>query len=263
MVSITKQKDARKVRNLNFCYLCGEAFNTEVETNHDHIPPETIFLEQDRNFPIKLKTHQRCHELLNLDDEVIGQLIGLLHGMQPNQRDDKLKIERYSTKTDKTIAVFNGKNLEQLIKRWVKGFHAALYRTPLPTGSMFAVQTPFPSGAMENGILIVDPILEQHYKFVESIKRNRAVNNLDLIISNNEKIKYECVWDQLNDNSWICIFAIKLYEWKDLGDVNNFEPRGCAGSYRLVRGKAPAGASLATQLEFRFDNLDRADPYSI
>ena len=263
MASITNQKDARKVRDLNFCYLCGETFNPEDKTNYDHTPPETIFLEQDRNFPIKLKTHQSCHELLNLDDEVMGQLIRLLHGMQPNQRDDKLKIKEYSTKANKTIAVFEGKNLEELIKRWLKGFHAALNSMALPSGSMFAIQTPFPSGVMKNGKLVVDPILEQHYKFVESIKRNRAINNLDLIVSNNEKIKYECVWDQLNDNSWICIFAIDLYGWKDLGDVNNFEPRGCAGSYRLLTGKAPADASLATQLEFRLNNLDRADPYSV
>lgn len=264
MVALTTQSAVRKVRNLPFCYICGLAFNQGDVTDYDHVPPETAFLAADRNYPIKLKTHKHaCHEPINLDDEVMGQLIRLIDGQQSSGRDDKLKIKGYSTETGKTIAVFDGKNLEELIKRWLKGFHAALYRTALPKGSMFAIQTPFPSGVVENGELVVDPILEQHYKFVESIKRNRVVNNLDLIVSNNEKFKYECVWDQLNDKSWICIFAIDLYGWKDLGDINNFQPRGCAGSYRLPTGHAPAGASLATQLEFKLNNLDRADPFSV
>lgn len=263
MVLITKQKDARKVRDLNFCYLCGETFNAEDKTNYDHAPPETIFLGQDRNFPIKLKTHETpCHSSMNLDDEVIGQLIRLLHREQPSKRDDKLKLKQYSTETGKTIVAFDVKNIEELVKRWLRGFHAALYRAALPKNSMFAIQTPFPSGVMKSGKLIVNPILEQHCKFVECIKRNRAANNLDFISSNNGKLKYECVWDQLNDKSWICIFAIDLYGWKDLGDVNNFQPRGCAGSYRLPTGNAPAVASLSTQLDFPFSNLDTADPFS-
>ncbi len=262
MVSITTQSAARKVRSLPFCYVCGALFKSGDEANHDHVPPETIFLASDRNFPIKLKTHKQCHEPMNLDDEVMGQLIKLIHRIQPNERDDKLKIKGYSTETGKTIAAFEGKNLEELIKRWLKGFHAALYRTALPSISMFAIQTPFPSGVRKNGKLIENPILEQHYKFVESIKRNRVANNLDLIVSNNNKFNYECVWDQLDDKSWICIFAIDLYGWKDLGDVNNFQPRGCAGCYRLPQGNAPAGACLATQLEFKLDNSDKADPFS-
>ena len=263
MVSLTTQKQLRNVRDLHFCYLCGVSFNAGDEANYDHVPPEKIFVEQDRNFPLKLKTHQNpCHSNLNLDDEIIGQLISLIHGKQPSKRNDKIKIKVGLTDTGKNLAVYEGRNLEELIKRWLRGFHVALYRSVLPVGTYYAIQTPFPSCLRVNGQLVEDSILEQHYVFVESIKKNRSVNNLDVIVSNNGKLKYECVWDQLDDKSWFCMFALNLYDWKNLGDVNNFQPRGCAGSYRLPSGEAPAGAAISTQLKFMVENIDKADPFS-
>jgi hypothetical protein len=267
LVSITKQKDARKVRDLHFCYLCGVNFKDGDEANYDHVPPEKIFVAQDRNFPLKLKTHKDpCHSQLNLDDEVIAQLISLIHRKQPSARDDRLKIKAYQeVGTDNVLAAFDQKNIDFLIWRWLKAFHAALYQNPIPeeTRKTYAMQTPFPSGRMENGYFVVDPILEQHYAFVSCIKRNRVAGTIDRVESNNGKLKYECVWDQLNDNSWCCVFALNLYNWKDLGDIKNFPARGCAGMYRLPNGLAPLNASLATKSDLHIENIDTADPFSL
>ena len=262
LVALITRNQIESVRELSFCYICGVDFATGDVTNLDHVPPKTIFIKQDRDFPLKLKTHLKtCHSNLNLDDEIIGQLIGLIHRKQPSKRDDKIKIKVGSTDTGKHLALYEGRNLEELIKRWLRGFHAALYRSVLPVDTYYAIQTPFPSCLRVNGELVVGTVLEQHYVFVESIKKNRSVNNLDVIVSNNGKLKYECVWDQLDDKSWFCIFALNLYDWKDLGDVNNFQPRGCAGSYRLPSGTAPADAATSTQLKFMVENIDKADPF--
>jgi hypothetical protein len=95
--------------------------------------------------------------------------------------------------------------------------------------------------------------------FVEVIKTNRAVNNLDRIQSNNKKLTYECVWDQADDGRWMCIFALDLYDWKDLGDINNFQARGCAGMYiNLV----PPVATKAKRLALTLPNYDTLDPFA-
>lgn len=265
MVSLTTQKETREVRDLPFCYICGNNFEDGISTNHDHVPPESIFDKSDRDFPLKLAIHEKqCHRPMNLDDEILGQLVALIHGKQPSENNDKLKIDIYRRSvTGRVMASFSQRNLEFLLRRWLSGFHAALYRVPMGSKTKFEIQTPFPSGTFNNGQFVEDKIREQHYKFVECIKRNRTANNLDCIVSNNGKLRYECVWDQLSDNSWACIFALDLYGWKDLGDVNNFQPRGCAGLYRLSSGKAPTTACLATQLEFLQENFDGADPFTV
>jgi hypothetical protein len=264
VISLTTQKDARDIRDLPFCYICGNLFEEGDSINHDHVPPESIFDKTDRNFPLKLATHQdQCHSLMNLNDEIMGQLIALIHGKQPSDENDKLKIHAYKrADSGVTMAGFDQCNLDFLIRRWLKGFHAALYHEPLDTNTKFAIQTPLPSGTIKNGQLMVDPVKEQHYKFVESIKRNRATGNLDCIESNNGKLRYECVWDKLGDNSFACVFALDLYGWKDLGDVNNFQPRGCAGLYSPPGGAAPSNACLSTHLEFPLKNVDAADPFA-
>ena len=265
MVSLTTQKEAREVRDFPFCYICGNCFEEGNSINHDHVPPESIFDKPDRNFPLKLAIHEdQCHSPMNLDDEIFGQLVALIHGKQPSEKNDRLKIDIYQrADTGRAMASFSQRNLEFLLRRWLSGFHAALYHEPLDTNTRFAIQTPFPSGALRNGKFVEDPIREQHYKFVECIKRNKSADNLDYIESNNGKLRYECVWDQLSDNSWACVFALDIYGWKDLGDVNNFQPRGCAGLYSPPNGAAPKGACKFTQLEFPVDNLETADPFGL
>ena len=267
MVSIAKQKDAQKIRDLNFCYLCGKSFDAGDETNYDHAPPETIFLKQDRNFPIKLKTHKSpCHSSMNLDDEVMGQLISYLHKKPPSDKNNKLNLKAYKKKdSDASLAALKDVSIEFLIWRWLKAFHAALYLTPLPEGSKktFEIQTPFPSIDEVDGNLIENQIHSNHFEYVRAIKQNRTAKNVDFINSNNEKLRYECVWYQLDDGGWGCVFALNLYNWKDLGDVKNFPARGCAGMYRLPDSSVPLNASLSTQLAFTYKNKDKADPFSL
>jgi hypothetical protein len=103
--------------------------------------------------------------------------------------------------------------------------------------------------------------LAQHRLFVETIKINRAARRIDFISSNNGKLRYECVWARSDSGPWICVFALNLYEWSDLGDVNNFAKRGCAGMYVTPTGATPEGAAVATELKISVPNFHPLDPF--
>jgi hypothetical protein len=98
---------------------------------------------------------------------------------------------------------------------------------------------------LADGQVVFSPILQQHLEFVAAIKRNRAFANLDNIVSNNRKLNYECVWAQFDDRTaWLCIFALNIYDWKDLGSSTPDIPEhGCAGFYTRPDGSVPENAA--------------------
>jgi len=227
------------------------------------VPPRAIFAEEDRHFPLQVNAHGCCNRARSSEDEVIGQLISLLHGRVPDRYRDRLTVEiRQGSDYDHELGVFTGLNIEAVIRRWLMGFHAALYRAPLPPDTRFATQAPFPSGSIENESVVIHEVPPQHRLFVEVLKRNRMADSLDTIVCNNGKLRYECVWVRMDDEGWGCIYGLDLYGWKDLGDIHNFEPRGCAGLYRTKDAQCPIGATTATRLDFTFRNEDTLDPFA-
>ena len=141
MIALSLQNDFREIRDLPFCYLGGKQFHQWDATNHDHVPPKSIFKIADRNIPLKLKVHKEgCHSPIYLDDEVLGQLISLFHGKQLDEQNDKLKIDFFQKEdSGRLLAAFTTHNnmhlLAHWLQRWLKGFHAALFRSPIPEGT--------------------------------------------------------------------------------------------------------------------------------
>lgn len=260
MPALIYPRDFQQVRFLPFCYLCGSAFTSLDEGNcdGDHVPAKTIFAKSDR-FPLVLKTHRGCNGPFSLHDERMGQLIGLKRGYLPSDP-DRRHLRIVTTSDGKLGAVVNV-NVHGAIWRWIRAFHAALYREPLPISSRAAFEVPFPSAKLKAGPLAVEPIKPQHRMFVEVIKLNRLKKNLDRIVNNNGKMKYECVWVQTdNSGPWICIFALDIYAWKDLGSPQ-FGQRGCAGFYQLPDGNAPALSTRAAMSQIVPPNTEPLDPF--
>jgi hypothetical protein len=112
------QRAMRTVQQLPFCYLCGELL-TEPK-NIDHVPPSTIFLDDDRHFPLTLLPHVRCNDDRSKEDQSIGQLIGLLHdgGLPSHHR--KLRIVGGQFEDGTQGIVVDGLNLRAIIRRWVR-----------------------------------------------------------------------------------------------------------------------------------------------
>lgn len=213
--------------------------------------------------PLKLQTHRKCNGKYNLIDEKIGQLIALKRSVVPPARNRRLEFKRILIPGwSASINAISNVDIKGAIRRWVSGFHAALYREPLPVDTQFGIETPFPSARFTDTGIQVDQLKPQHRMFVELLKKNRAARNIDQISTNKKKLKYECVWVQLdNAEGWICIFALDIYGWKDLGDVNNFVPRGCAGFYLLPSREAPSSAALSTKISLLIPNYSPFDPF--
>jgi hypothetical protein len=260
---LNTQSKLRTVSNLDFCYLCGRTFNQGDITNRDHIPPASLFEKSDRNVPLILRAHRHCNASQGPIDERMVQLLGLKLGRVPRPENQRLNIKLgLIGKDGPQLGTVEDLDIRSAVRRWVRAFHAALYKSPLPLDAEFAIQTPFPSGKLESGKIIVDELRQQHFLFVSVIKRNRAARNIDAIYCNNDRLRYECVWDLSDDGKyWICIFALDLYSWIDLGDIHNFAPRGCAGMYRSVSAPLPKNATKATPLDFQFANEIPSDPF--
>jgi len=156
-----------------------------------------------------------------------------------------------------------GVDLPKMIRRWIRGFHAALYREPLPDKykAVFMTFPPFPEGRVRGTEVDFVPTSKIRERVVEEIKRNRFTDSLDRIISRNEHCRYECVWTQFDRGEWFCVYALDIYDWKSLGDITHFTPRGCVGCYRRVEGGTPTSATSSTQLQFPIDNTEKLDPF--
>jgi hypothetical protein len=261
MILVSTHRDPQAVRSLPFCYLCGAPFGDNEERTSDHVPPKTCFAACDREGPLILSSHARCNTQRSVTDKQIGQLIGLIHGKVPKaKRDHTLNLKFFGPK----IGAVTNVNISAEVWRWIMGFHAALYHEPCPHNARRALVTPFPSAPLrDGGQLRFDPIKPQHQEFVSTIKINRVKRNLDTIRCNRGKVVYECVWCRSDDQLvWLCIFAIDIYGWKDLGNHVVQPARGCAGCYTLPDGHAPINATRGATSAIIIPNSDKLDPFS-
>jgi hypothetical protein len=249
-IRILSHPDRQRVHKLPFCYLCGKPIESKAGRSADHVPPKTMFHVEDRQ-PLMLTTHKWCNESYSDEDEKAGHLIGLKTGTAPKElRNLRLKFERLD---DKHHAVVNFR-FKDAVWRWVRGFHAALYRQHLqvlpnsgnPPGDIQTIFSTIETNeefSAKASVADVIPIKEQFPYIVEVIKFNRAHKNLDTIVSNNGKMRYECVWMRPPTEPWWCFFALDIYDWKDLGASGIQPPKGCVGNYCLFDGTTPKGAT--------------------
>lgn len=261
--SITTREEARAAQRQDFCYLCGKPFTEEDPATRDHVPPTAIFLKEDRDFPLWLPAHRRCNREESGDDQVIAQLFGLVHRRPPSEKERKLDFHGLEdTNTGRQAVGLADPGLKRVVFRWVRGFHAALYKEFLPEElELRAIHMPFPSAHEENDGLHWHRILPQHPMVVRSLKKASIAHTTDSLIVRNETCHYECTWG-LSDRgeAWVCLFGLQLYDWSRIGDASVAEERGCVGMYVAPSGK-PAAASKITRLEFPVPNVKPLHPF--
>lgn len=257
MPSLTTQANLRRVQDPGFCYLCGAAWSHGEELDRDHVPPKRLFAEEDRTPPLILRTHACCNNGESNYDEQIGQLVSLLWKESPSTRDvSSLRFDRHAPAGMTPFGTVEYLDLQCIIKRWVMGFHAALYGEYLAwdDGAIFE---PLPGGDQPG----VDTRLHWMHGHIPSvIKRSRAVGRVDSIIAFNGKCRYECTWMHLDDGRIVCNWALDLYGWHTLGDINNFPVRSCVGWYR-TQNDPPECASTAPQIDVPFRNMEPFNPF--
>jgi hypothetical protein len=261
MPSLRVHKDFQGVRYLRFCYLCGRDFVDGDVKDGDHVPPKATFNARDRQPALKLQTHRACNESFSVEDKKIAQLIALRRYQGPSSaRDSALSFALYPGPGGGAGVV--NLDVDQAVWRWIRGFHAALYREPLVTPNR-AIVTPFARADLGSGVPKVRPLRPQHALAVKMIKYNRLSGNLDAIVANNRQLRYDCVWAQSDDGKkWFCMFGLDICDWKDLGSHTGEIPaRGCAGYYALADFARPQGATAARDPVIEIPDSDPLDPF--
>ena len=188
-----------------------------------------------------------------------------MHGQPIDPRRDRRGIEEIADDQGQIHAVLPAKHLffSWEIDRWVRACHAALYGKALPRqGVKRNIHPPMPTGQLEDGKVIFDKDLPQHAKFVEVIRRNRLAGCLDRIEAWNGRFTYECVWACADRGQWLCMWAMRIYDWERLGSSWPTERRGCTGFYWPPDGK-PRDATTGTALEFPVSSDHPLDPFAL
>jgi hypothetical protein len=258
---LDSQRGFREVRALASCYLCALPLEPGQARDRDHVPNSALFAAEDREPALILPTHRACNHNRSGLDETITQLVAVLHGRPMTPRGRHPHMVRGTFPDGTTGIGARGLDLQEIIFRWVVGFHAALYREPLGRSSRMTFP-PFPEGRVEANRVVAVPVPEVVPEFVAAIKRNRIAGTTDVVASRNGKCRYECVWSQADDGRRFCLWALDLYDWKRLGDIFHFEPRGCVGMYIPDDGKVPVDAALETRLHIDIGNTSRLDPFA-
>jgi len=251
MPTIKTEHELKCLRRLSFCYLCGKPFGTDSTKDRDHVPPRSLFAKTDRCQPLLLPTHPACNQANSMDDEQIAQLVAVLHGKHPSPENLRLRFSAHRMPGSPTpAAAVHGINLTTIVFRWLRAFHAALYHEFLPSCGGY-IHPPFPEG---NSPYDLKPIVPIQAEYVKAIKKNRLSKTTDSIICWNHKCRYECVWAK-DDHGLknLCIFALDLYGWEELGDIHHHPARSCTGIY--TPPSVPAAASWDTKLYFPFENM--------
>jgi hypothetical protein len=262
MVSIVNHKNLQAVQKLSFCYSCGGVFVPTDEIDRDHVPPRSCFALGDRTRPLILPTHKDCNGSYKVSDERVGQFISLRHGRVPSPKNDRLQFRFFrDPRTGETSGAVANVEIREAIERWVRAFHAALYQEPLDPNTRFGIETPFAVAVPTPKGIIRDTGRPQHRVFVSTIKENRAANNVDYLSANNGKLRYECVWVLTTQKVWVAVFALDIYDWKDLGRLSSGLAKGCVGFYQTPTGVPPKLACRQVTLDTVIPNEDSLDPF--
>lgn len=258
MPSILTQKELRNARRLDFCYLCGKRLEASSKPSPDHVPPRSIFAKEDRDPPLILPTHHNCNQQRSVEDELIGQLVALLHGKYPPEGQLKLPLLLFDQGPNRSLrAGLHDVPLGRIIYRLVRGFHAALYGQYLADEGGY-IYTPFPVHIENHGVF--SPLDDDpgRHGLTAVFKQHRKLKCLDQVVCCNAKCDYRCVWLEFDDGRPFCLFGLRLYNWEELGDPILPPKRGCLGWYFA---KTPADATCGTRIKVDAENLESLDPF--
>ena len=189
MREIITNNQARDVRNLGFCYLCGEEFNSARQKTRDHVPPKGIFRKDDRDWPLILPACRRCNEHYSyLDQQAMGR-IHLLHRERPRKLPTGTGQGGIGLRNGRPVAVLmRGLRPRPVITKILKASHAALYGMVLPSGTRHNLQLPFPEFDPQTGRPLTRTFHPSPYLICKMLKDNRRVQNVDRIHGKKDRL---------------------------------------------------------------------------
>lgn len=261
-IVLSNQKELRRCQRLSFCYLCGNSLDDDRSA--DHVPPKAIFSSDDRTPPLILHTHRSCNSGQSQSDEILGQLIAVLHGKHPDEGQLRLKLSVGQVPgAFSPTGILSCPDLPNKIWRWISGFHAALYEEHLPIGhAMRQLHLPLPDGMLKEDKILQSPVPKFRLIITEELKKNRLAKQVDVISCYNKKCEYNCVWVRADTGQWLCMFGLRIYNWEELGDPHMGQC-GCVGVYQPPTDQCPPGAARGTKLILELPKTNRLDPFTV
>jgi len=258
VIKISTQVEFRRRRDPGFCYLCGKAWKKGDLISADHVVPKKAIQPADRTEAFILRVHDQCHSPKKTWDERIVEVLKVLHGThRPEKRATKLNFVVFKERnTGEQLGAVQDFDFNRIILGWLIGFHAALYREPLSHKAQWGYTLPWPTFTNPS---TVDPIPPQHVPIVRAILANRKTRNLDSVFAWNKKLRYECVWTNMQGRD-TCLFALDLYSWSRLSSKTGQPARSCVGFYHPTGG-LPPGGSWSTRLAFPFKVQNPLDAF--
>jgi hypothetical protein len=258
MPSITTQNELRTARSQGFCYLCRKPFAPGEAKTRDHVLPVSLFAKGDVDPPLLLPAHDWCNTDKSTDDEVIGQLVSVLHGRYPRPERMRLagNIFERGADTDPMVGL-RDVPWSRVIYRFVRGFHAALYGETLSDGGGF-IYAPFPATNSVKGKLVCEDDDPGRFEMTRQFKQHRNIGHVDQVVCCSGKCVYQCVWPVMDDGRTFCMFALRIYNWEDLGDQTMGPRRGCLGWYFAT---PPQNSTRATEIKDPAPNAESLDPF--
>lgn len=259
-MEISSQKQLRSHGTPAFCYLCGEKLDGQGSINRDHCPPKGLFAHADReNFPIILPTHESCNNSWKEADELIGIITDALHSRKKSQ--DSAYTSRLETEFvgfgESHAASVSNLPLAPMAARIVRGMHALLYKEFLPVKVKSKFHIPLPEAEIDTKRMLLP--LEQTFTFSGVLRKALLSKTADVVRAYNNKFKYACTWERLDDGQPFCIVSFDIYNFHQLSPpVTNF-PKSFIAMYIL--DQQPVGASRASGLEILLSQSEILDPW--
>jgi len=266
LLELRTQQHLRPLQDLPFCYLCGKDLDQSM--TRDHVIASSLIRSDDRSPPLILPAHGSCNGEWSAPDGQMAELIGHLHGRDPHPVRSQLEyVLAQEPRSGGEVGGVTGINLERLIIRWVRGFHAALYRRYLPGPELtqFFVSPPFPAGTLDaKGNPVFESLQIVHAPICRALQVNRLSHRVDRVEIYNSRCVYECTWDSITQHGLrrpACLFGLKLYNWHDLGATPIAPKRGCLGLY-VPRDGRPTAAATTTLIDTSAVILDNLNPFA-
>ncbi len=243
-------------RRLRFCYICGAELHRDRTA--DHVPPKRLFATHDRGTPLVLSAHRACNNVRSAEDQVIGQAVALLRGEAAPDRQQKLRVKSFPVSGGEPLSGVYGFELAEIVWRWVRACHAALYSEWLPSISPGGFLHPWPTAIVERGRLVFDPVRPDQWEYIHKLRQQVRFAVFDGIWCWNQKFKYCCTWLTFDNGQPFCVFGVDVYDWVRLSDPRTQPRRGCAGWYTHP---TPPNATRGTSLELPTLAIPSLDPF--
>ena len=263
MREIITNSQARDVRNLGFCYLCGENFDGAGQKTRDHVPPKGVFRIEDRDWPLILPACHRCNQQYSYLDQQAMDLIHLLHPERSRKFPTGTEEAGIGLRNGWPVAVLmRGLRPRPVITKIIKACHTALYAMVLPSETRHNLQLPFPEFDPQTGRPVTPTFYPSPHLICKILKDNRRIRNVDRIHAYNGKFKFEAVWSKSDcgRETWAA-FAIDLYDWHLLANDVLGHPQWCVGFYMIGNQPLPPDTSVAPAIELGFTWTQPLNPF--